>query len=273
MAALIFLSHIHEETILAQTIQKAIEDEFGGFVEVFVSSDGKTIPPGTNFLKRIENGLINCVGAIYLISPISVKRNWINFELGAVWIRNSICIISGGPEIPTIPFCHSGITPGQLPMPLMNLNAIQANNSARLEVAFKSIQTSVGGKGQLKTNFNYLAQEIIKFELQYILGDNLITLFKLIAINNAGMNQGINQCKVFGKGKIWQIHLGFRDNNLFQILKGLETGALKGKMTATMEKPGISFGTEGAINGGNTSILISTDLIIDFETQLNQAIK
>ena len=50
------------------------------------------------------------------------------------------------------------------------------------------------------------------------------------------MNQGINQCKVFGKGKIWQIHLGFRDNNLFQILKGLETGALKGKMTATMEK-------------------------------------
>ncbi|MFP9135476.1 hypothetical protein ACLKZ8_21145 [Shewanella algae] len=75
----IFLSHIHEERDLALLIKEAIENEFSGFIEVFVSSDGMSIPAGSNFLKRIEDGLVNCIGAIYLISPISVKRNWINF--------------------------------------------------------------------------------------------------------------------------------------------------------------------------------------------------
>ncbi|PTP70076.1 hypothetical protein CWO23_12785, partial [Vibrio splendidus] len=88
----LFLSHIHEERDLAVLIKTAIEEEFSGFVEVFVSSDGTSIPAGSNFLKRIEDGLVNCIGALYLISPVSVKRNWINFELGAVWIRNAISI-------------------------------------------------------------------------------------------------------------------------------------------------------------------------------------
>ena len=81
---LIFLSHIHEESSLALLVKQALENEFSGFVDVFVSSDGTSIPAGANFLKRIEDGLVSCIGAIYLISPNSVKRNWINFELGAV---------------------------------------------------------------------------------------------------------------------------------------------------------------------------------------------
>ncbi len=273
MAALIFLSHIHEEAALAQKIQKQIEDEFSGFVEVFVSSDGKTIPAGANFLKRIEDGLINCIGAIYLISPISVKRNWINFELGAVWIRNSTSVKNGGPEIPTIPFCHSGLTPGQLPMPLTNLSAIQSSNSAHLELAFKSIQTAVGGKGNLKTNFDDLAQAIIKFEKQYTLGDSLISLFKVIGISNADMNKIIDQCKAIGKSKQMQLNLGFRDNSLVQVLKDFQANNLHGHITVSMQSAGIGFGSQGAINGGDTTVSINTDTILDFETELNQAIK
>ena len=112
---MIFLSHIHEEKALAILVKQALEEEFSGFVDVFVSSDGTSIPAGSNFLKRIEDGLADCVGAIYLISPASVKRNWINFELGAVWIRNAMSIRSGASEIPALPICHSGATPGGLP--------------------------------------------------------------------------------------------------------------------------------------------------------------
>ncbi|WP_202617733.1 hypothetical protein, partial [Escherichia coli] len=60
---LIFLSHITEEKELAKIIKDAIEDEFSGFVEVFVSSDGNTIKAGQNFLNVIENGLVNCIAA------------------------------------------------------------------------------------------------------------------------------------------------------------------------------------------------------------------
>ncbi|MBL0330580.1 MAG: toll/interleukin-1 receptor domain-containing protein [Bacteroidetes bacterium] len=273
MAALIFLSHIHEETVLAQTIQKAIEDEFSGFVEVFVSSDGKTIPAGANFLKRIEDGLTNCVGAIYLISPISVKRNWINFELGAVWIRNSVSVKNGGPEIPTIPVCHSGITPGTLPMPLINLSAIQADSSSQLELVLKSIQTAVGGKGALKTDFDALAQNIIAFEKQYTLGDNLVKLFTSISVNNAQINQVIAQCKTMAKGTILKIPLGMRDNSLIRDLKSLEKTELNGHLTVNQTSSGMGFGTGGAVTGGDVEISISRDLMVDFEQLLNQKIK
>lgn len=273
MATLIFLSHIHEEKILAQTIQKAIEDEFSGFVEVFVSSDGKTIPAGANFLKRIEDGLINCVGAIYLISPISVKRNWINFELGAVWIRNSISITNNGAEIPTIPVCHSGMTPSTLPMPLINLSAIQANSSSQLELIFKSIQKAVGGKGNLKTNFDNLAQEIIIFEKQYTLGENLLKLFTSISLNNAQINEIISQCNKMAKGQYFGISLEMIDDGLIKEWKSLERTELNGYLTVKQTSSGLLMTPEGNFNGGNVEILVSRNLILDFEELLKQKIR
>lgn len=268
MKALIFLSHIHEESELAKMIQKAIEEEFSGFVEVFVSSDGKTIPAGANFLKRIEDGLINCIGAIYLISPISVKRNWINFELGAVWIKNAISVKNSGPEIPTIPFCHSGINPGQLPMPLINLSSIQANNSSNLEIAFKSIQTAVGGNGKLKTDFDKLATEILNFEKTYTIGESLLKLFKALNLKKSEMQFVINQCKALGKGQQLKIALGFRENSLLQTLKSIEENDLNGQIGILFEKPALRVSdTHGAQNGGDITLTVLTNNIIDFETK------
>ena len=51
MPKTIFLSHIHEEHELAGFIQEALEEEFSGFVNTFVSSDGASIPAGANFLR------------------------------------------------------------------------------------------------------------------------------------------------------------------------------------------------------------------------------
>lgn len=167
MNLLLFLSHIHEEKDLAIQIKNALENEFSGFVDVFVSSDGVSIPAGANFLKRIEDGLVSCVGALYLLSPVSVKRPWINFELGAVWVRNAISIRGGGAEIPALPLCHSGLSLSDLPAPINNLNSIQANDASKLEFAFKSIQSAVGGRGSLRTDFDALAAGIIGFEKNY----------------------------------------------------------------------------------------------------------
>jgi hypothetical protein len=269
MKALIFLSHIHEESELAKLIQSAIEDEFSGFVEVFVSSDGKTIPSGANFLKRIEEGLINCIGAIYLISPVSVKRNWINFELGAVWIKNAISLKNSGPEIPTIPFCHSGISPGQLPMPLINLSSIQAGNSSNLEMAFKSIQTAVGGSGKLKTDFDILASSVIKFERSYTIGENLLKMFKAISITKSEMKAVIDESKAMGNGQKLKIELGFRDNSLFQTLKSIEINDLNGLIVISFEKPSVRISqTDGAHNGGQISVTILTNILIESEAKL-----
>lgn len=272
MAQLIFLSHIHEEKNLAKIVQNAIETEFSGFVKVFVSSDGSTIPAGANFLKRIEEGLTECIGGIYLISPKSVKRNWINFELGAVWIRNVLSIKQGNPEIPTIPFCHSGLTPSKLPMPLTNLSSIEANNSAHLESAFKSIQTAVGGSGSLKTDFDKLANDIINFERNYTIGDNLISMFKTMKLNNEQIEQVITECKKLNKGGNLKISLGFIDQTVVAEIRKIVAENLSKYVTIKQESAGIAFGTEGAINGGDTFVNVSSDIVRDFENQLREGV-
>lgn len=177
----VFLSHIHEEKEFALLIKTTLEEEFGGFVKVFVSSDGTSIPAGSNFLKRIETGLLTCDAAVYLISQFSVKRNWINFELGAIWIRSLMNAENDGPEIPLLPICHSGATPGSLPAPLNNLNAISGTESGQLEFAFKSIQSAIGGSGRLRTNFDDLASKLLKLQTEYTETSNFAKVLKLVS--------------------------------------------------------------------------------------------
>lgn len=262
---LIFLSHIHEESQLALLVKKALEDEFGGFVDVFVSSDGTSIPAGSNFLKRIEDGLVSCIGAIYLISPTSVKRNWINFELGAVWIRNIMNLREERPEIPTLPVCHSGLTPGGLPAPLNNLNAIAANQASQLEFAFRSLQAAVGGRGALKTDFDALATQILAFEQQYTLGANLTKMLSLL-----GGNKGllVQHCEQLPPETTTTIDCGFVETNSVQVIKAFEANELKGYIQVTVDKPGTSFGPLGAVNGAQVKIGIPVSMVLQFKELL-----
>lgn len=265
----LFLSHIHEEKDLAVLIKNAIEEEFSGFVEVFVSSDGTSIPAGSNFLKRIEDGLVDCIGALYLISPISVKRNWINFELGAVWIRNAISIRAEGPEIPALPFCHSNMTPSNLPQPIGNLNAIVANQASQLEFAFRSIQTAVGGKGSLRTDFDKLAQKIVSFEREYTMGSTVVNFFKMLS---GDMNKLVQHVDSLHAGVTnTTLELGFIPTELVQKIQLFQDNELKGKINLTTKNPGMSFGNQGAVNGADASVVIDIQLVNEFKDLLLNA--
>ncbi|KAF2516309.1 toll/interleukin-1 receptor domain-containing protein [Flavobacterium salilacus subsp. salilacus] len=269
MKNLIFLSHIHEEKDLAVLVQKAIEDEFSGFVKVFVSSDGSTIPAGANFLKRIEDGLIECIVGIYLISPKSVKRNWINFELGAVWIRNVLNQRNGSQELPIIPFCHSGITPSELPMPLTHLNAIEAKNSAHLEFTFKSIQTAVGGSGNLKTDFEKLAQNIINFQNSYTLGNSLISLFNTLEYPKQSLLTTIQKCKEEQEKGKTVIELDFIiERDIFYKINNIVSENLQNNVIVIDKGIRIFVTNQKSINGNAVILKIRIGLILNFETEL-----
>lgn len=262
---LIFLSHIHEESALARLVKHALEEEFSGFVEVFVSSDGTSITAGSNFLKRIEDGLLGCIGAIYLISPTSVKRNWINFELGAVWIRNIMNQRDGKSEIPTLPVCHSGMTPNELPAPLNNLNGINANQASQLEFAFRSLQSAVGGRGALKTDFDALAAQVLALEQQYTLGLNLTRMLSLLGGDKRLL---VQHCEQLAPGLRTTIECGFLETNVVQALKAFESNELKGHIQISVTNPGTTFGPLGAVNGAQVKIEIGSSLVLQFKAQL-----
>jgi TIR domain len=104
----LFISHISEEAEAAARVKTALERDFLGLVEIFVSSDTESIAAGEQWLTSIEAALREASMLVILCSPKSVARPWINFEAGAAWVR----------QIPLIPVCHAGLAPRDLPMPL-----------------------------------------------------------------------------------------------------------------------------------------------------------
>lgn len=131
---MLFLSHYDKETDIAQAFQRVIEKAFLGMVDVFVSSDGKSIPPGRAWLDTVERTLRECAVFVVIASPESIERRWINFELGAVWMR----------EIPIIPLLHSGLTTANLPRPLSDMSAVVATDSKGLQRIIAEIAKALG---------------------------------------------------------------------------------------------------------------------------------
>lgn len=125
----IFISHITEEAEIANRLKAFVERRFLRTVEVFASSNEQSIRLGDEWLKAIKDSISRCELMIVVCSPISVVRPWINFESGSGWVRG----------VPVIPLCHSGLTPGRLPVPLNSLQAGMLNEKADIQKLFDRI--------------------------------------------------------------------------------------------------------------------------------------
>src|SRR6185369_15401154 len=110
----IFVSHISEEREVALALQRMLQDLFSGDGEVFTSTDSRSILPGADWLQCIEGALGQADVVIVLCSRASVQRPWVQFELGAAWMRKLLII----------PVCHSGMKVVDLPMPLSTRDGV-----------------------------------------------------------------------------------------------------------------------------------------------------
>jgi TIR domain len=113
----VFISHIDDEKEIAAAFKSLIEKAFLGLINVFVSSDARSIELGERWLNAITEALKTCAIEFIICSPISIKRPWINFEAGAGWVR----------DVPVVPLCHPGIQPAGLPLPLNLLQGANLN--------------------------------------------------------------------------------------------------------------------------------------------------
>jgi L-histidine Nalpha-methyltransferase len=125
----VFVSHITEERALAEILKERLQKNFLRWVQVFSSSDGESISAGDEWLESIRRGLTDADILLVLCSPTSIRRPWINFEAGAAWISQKRLI----------PVCHSGLTPGDLPMPLSVLHGISAASPDGLAALYHEI--------------------------------------------------------------------------------------------------------------------------------------
>lgn len=149
----IFISHITEEAELAAILQQHISRDFGGAVEVFVSSDKASIKAGADWLKSINSALTNTCIELILCSEASIKRPWINFEAGAGWIRN----------IPIVPVCHTGFRPAQLPMPLHVMQAVEAGEENGVDRLYDLIAEKLEMTPP-EADFGRITSDVLAFE-------------------------------------------------------------------------------------------------------------
>lgn len=108
----IFFSHSARDSELLNAIKNAFCSRTGGSIDVFLSSDGSSIPFGHNWQRTIEEALSRTRLMFVFLSPISVNSKWIYFESGFAYAKN----------VQVVPVALEGIELDTQPPPLQLLN-------------------------------------------------------------------------------------------------------------------------------------------------------
>ena len=83
----VFASYAHGESELASLLKTSLTEHFIGLVDVFVSSDFKSIGAGDDWYTAIMNAVEAADIHVVLCSQDSITSSWVNIELGAALCR------------------------------------------------------------------------------------------------------------------------------------------------------------------------------------------
>ena len=250
---IIFLSHISEEGSLASLIKDRLEADFLSLIEVFVSSDTRSIPPGDAWLKAVDQNLSQASALIVLASPESVRRPWITFETGAGWAR----------KVPTIILCHSGMSPGVLPLPLGQLQSFQPSDLTRLQAMYGVI-ASVLGSATPNADLTSLSQDIRAFEIKHTEARDILSTLKALKEIDPWIIDFLKQIEPGNTGVVRD-----HDESLFRKIENhLSLLKARGLIGYTYSINGVGFALPGQPGGGNFG-----DLIIQMSAPLAQALR
>ena len=135
MAADVFVSFADDEKEVALAVGQLLLQSLGN-INVFVSADYSQIVAGERWLDRIGEELRAAKVVLLVLSPLSVKRPWINFEAGAAWLRGAS----------VIPLCFGGLTVRTLPKPYGDFQGIQldASDGEQFSLLVRSVSATVG---------------------------------------------------------------------------------------------------------------------------------
>lgn len=125
----LFISHEEKEKEIAISLKRLIEHIFRDKIDVFVSSDDESIPLGKQWFNVITTALRQADYVFVLCSDTSVKRPWINFELGGA------CLLKKD----IIPLCIHDMQLSQLNPPYSNFQGFVASDYTRLSKLFRDM--------------------------------------------------------------------------------------------------------------------------------------
>jgi hypothetical protein len=134
----IFISHATTDRPIAEILKLEIERVFANGVQVFASSVPGVMKPGVDWLDEIRENLEKATAVIVLITPVSINRPWIWFEVGAYWSR----LQKGAGRI--YPLCAPEIDLSDLPEPLNRLQALSLGKADHVKLFFQELCEKFG---------------------------------------------------------------------------------------------------------------------------------
>lgn len=248
----IFLSHISEEGTLGTIFKDRLEKDFLSLIDVFVSSDARSIPPGDAWLKAVDENLDRAAALIVLASPTSVARPWITFEAGAGWAK----------RVPTMILCHSGIAPGGLPLPLGQLQAFVATDLVRIRAMY-GVVANVLGSATPEPDLTGFVASISEFERAYTEERDILSALREIHLAESQIIPALRNLLV---GQPVQIQ-GIMESIVRKIEPGFNQLQKRGLLNWSFGVNGLGFAGPGGGGGnyGDMSLTISPMLATYFK--------
>jgi hypothetical protein len=134
----VFISHAVTDQPIAKILREEIDKVFAGGVQVFASSVPGVIDPGADWLRDIRTNLETATAVIVIVSPTSLNRPWVWFEVGASWSQME----EGEGKI--FPLCVPEVDKGSLPEPLGRLQAMSLGKATETKEVFRALIDQFG---------------------------------------------------------------------------------------------------------------------------------
>ena len=85
---IIFFSHSSYDKKALHRLKDLLTKKIANTAEIFLSSDGQSIPLGRNWVSRLEEAMKQSRIMLVFLSPMSLQSHWIYFEAGYAYRRN-----------------------------------------------------------------------------------------------------------------------------------------------------------------------------------------
>jgi hypothetical protein len=134
----LFISHATFDAEFANAVRREIEKVFAGGVDVFCTSSPGAISVGEDWLADIEKRLESAQAVVAIVTPVSIKRPWLWFEIGATWSKGR------RGECKIYPLCAPQMDERDIPSPLDRLQMLSLSRTGDLKRFFIALITQFG---------------------------------------------------------------------------------------------------------------------------------
>jgi hypothetical protein len=120
---IIFFSHSSKDAEALAKLKDLFVAKTGGAIEVFLSSDGQSIPLGRNWVHRVEIALDSALVMVVFVSPNSLGSKWMYFESGYAYSKG----------VRVVPVGFNGVDLDNVPPPLGLLQGFNIRSKDSLD--------------------------------------------------------------------------------------------------------------------------------------------